>query len=541
MEIKQFQLKFPVLRGVLILLQAAVLLFFSLVSSPEVIFIVISLVLFLLWVVTFYIEGVYQAADIPILFLILGTFTWGKAFSLLGIKVVNLPLYVTEIVLVVSLGLLFLERKSLKKLGNEWRLPLPKGLAAAMAAYFLLGMLYLVIGVMVNGFPALRDIVFCLYLLFLFITLSLLGNPARIKKLMPMMMLAVIFLLFTSLIIFFTYSSGSSFRAFIKEIKMTNLGLYCGLIVMFGLSFFTFVKKKKRLLVGIFTYLGFLFVVMAEVRAAWAGMLVSLILLCILMGFYIFKAKKGVLLLGIFIYLGFLAIVIVKVKPAWASILLSLILLIILSIFLKKKFEIFSFILVFSLILALVIVSIVLIDYFGLGVQKDKLASLTEQVDSLTRRIKPVSMPAANIKWRLGIWKQTLDEIKEYPIFGWGYGTQIDYEIWKKQLSWLKAIGANTGILPPHNHLIAITYKMGLVGLALFLFINFRVFFYGLFYIKKCKSGFNRRFLIASLAGLVYWHGMAFFFDVLESPPTGIFLWILLGCILAVVYVDRRA
>jgi O-antigen ligase len=484
METTHFQLKFPVLRGLLLGLLAGVVLVFSFVSIPKPGFAVILIMLLLFWAVTFYLAGVYQAADIPILFLILGTFTWGKAFSLLGINVANLPLYVTDIVLAVSLGLLFLERKSLKKLGNEWRLPLPKGLAAVMAAYFLLGMLYLVIGVMGNGFLALRDIVFCLYLLFLFITLNLLGNPARIKKLMPVMMLAVIFLLFTSLLIFFTYLPDSSFRDFIKEIKMTNLGLYCGLIVMFGLSFYTVFKKKVKLVAGIFIYLGFLFVVMAEVRAAWAGMLVSLILLGIL---------------------------------------------------LKKEFKIFI------LIFLLVVASIFIIDYFDLGVQKDKLASVAEQLKSITQRRHQDSMPAANIKWRLDIWKQTIDEIKEYPIFGWGYGTQIDYEIWTQQLSWLKAIGANTGVLPPHNHLIAITYKMGLVGLALFLFINFRVFFYGLGYIKKCKSEFNRRFLIASLAGLVYWHGMAFFFDVLESPPTGIFLWILLGCILGVVYADRRA
>jgi len=290
-------------------------------------------------------------------------------------------------------------------------------------------------------------------------------------------------LLFTSLLIFFTYLPDSSFRGFTREIKMTNLGLYCGLIVMFGLSFYTFYKKKVKLLVGIFTYLGFLFVVMAEVRAAWAGMLVALILLGIL---------------------------------------------------LKKEFKIFI------LIFLLVVVSIFIIDYFDLGVQKDKLASLKEQLDSLTHRVVPTPMPAANIRWRLGIWRQTIEEIKEYPVFGWGYGTQIDYEIWTKRLSWLKAIGANTGILPPHNHLIAITYKMGLVGLALFLFINIMVFFHGLGYIKKCKSRFNQRFLIASLAGLVYWHGMASFFDVLESPPTGIFLWILLGCILGVVYVDKN-
>jgi O-antigen ligase len=164
---------------------------------------------------------------------------------------------------------------------------------------------------------------------------------------------------------------------------------------------------------------------------------------------------------------------------------------------------------------------------------------LKAEVKSMTRRNLP-GMQAANIKWRLNIWRQTGEKIKENPFFGWGFGIQINYEVWKKELSWLKAMGASTGILPAHNHVLAITYKMGVVGLAFFLFINFRIFFYGLCYIKKCKSEFNQRFLISSLAGLTYWHGMAFFFDVLESPPTSIFLWILLGCILGIVHIDKN-
>jgi O-antigen ligase len=219
-----------------------------------------------------------------------------------------------------------------------------------------------------------------------------------------------------------------------------------------------------------------------------------------------------------------------EVRAGWLGLIVALIFLIIL---LKKEIKILL------LILLLTAGSLFIIDHFQLGIDKNKIQMLTAEVKSLTQR-NLLSMPSANIEWRLNIWKQTGEEIREHPVFGWGFGIQINYEVWTKELFWLRAMGASSGILPAHNHVLAITYKMGLVGLALFLFINFRVFFYGLFYIKKCKSGFNRRFLIASLAGLVYWHGMAFFFDVLESPPTGIFLWILLGAILGVVYADRN-
>lgn len=483
MEIKQFKLKLPVLKGALLLLQTAVLLFFSLVSLPKVVFIVVSLVLFLLWVITFYIEGVYEFADIPMLFLVLGTFAYGRAFSLLGIPTGNIHLFMTELMLAVSLGLL-LVRKPLKELWDEWRLPLPRGLMMVLMVYFLMGTIYLLIGVIGNGFQALRDIVFCHYLLFLFITLSLLNKPIKIKSLLPFFKPAMIIIMWIGLTFFFIYIPGSyPFQQFVKEGKMFNQALYYGLIVIFGLSFFTFLKRKTRPVIGVLIYFSLLFIIMTEVRAGWLGLIVTLIFLIIL---------------------------------------------------LKKEIKILL------LILPLMAGSLFIIDHFQLTIDKDKLDQLAMQVKSITRYRLPV-MSAANIKWRLSIWEQTGEEIKEHPVFGWGFGIQINYKVWTKELSWLKAIGTSTGILPAHNHVLAVTYKMGLAGLALFLFINFRVFFYGLFYIKKCKSGFNRRFLIASLAGLVYWHGMAFFFDVLESPPTGIFLWILLGCILGVVYVDRRA
>jgi len=440
--------------------------------------------LLLLWVLFFYRGSGYLFSDIPILILLLGTLSFGKAFSLLGIPVKGITLYVTEILLAASLGLLLFR---VKKLWKQWPESFPRGLLAAVLIYFTFGLIYLVIGYKGNGASALRDIVFCIYILFLFVTLSLLEKPEKIRNFVSFLKPSIILLVITAVIVFFIYVPESSFRDFVKEIKMTNYGLYFGFILFFCLSFFSSSsfkshKKRAKLTIGFVMYLALLFIVMAEVRAAWAGLLVSLI------------------------FLG-----IVLKKEIW----------------------------IFALILVLVAGSILLIDYFDLGVQKNKLQSLGRQVETVVK-YKARNMPAANIKWRLGIWKQTIEEIREFPVFGWGYGTQIDYEIWWKKLSWLKAIGASTGIVPPHNHLLSITYKMGIVGLLLFLFINIRIFFYGFFYIKNCKSDVHRRFLIAALAALLHWHGMAFFFDILESPPTGIFLWIILGGILAVIHSDKK-
>ena len=249
---------------------------------------------------------------------------------------------------------------------------------------------------------------------------------------MPFFIPGMIIILWTGLTAFFIYIPGSyPFQQFVKEGKMFNLALYLGLIVIFGLSFFTFLKRKRKPVIGALIYFLLLFTILSEVRAGWLGLIVALIFLIIL---------------------------------------------------LKKEIKILL------LILLLMVGSLFIIDHFQLTIDKNKIDKLAIQVKSVIRHRLP-AMSAANIKWRLNIWKQTGEEIREHPVFGWGFGIQINYEVWTKELSWLKAMGASTGILPAHNHVLAVTYKMGLVGLALFLFINFRVFFYGLFYIKKCKPG----------------------------------------------------
>jgi O-antigen ligase len=95
--------------------------------------------------------------------------------------------------------------------------------------------------------------------------------------------------------------------------------------------------------------------------------------------------------------------------------------------------------------------------------------------------------------------------------------------------------------VPPHNHLLTVFLKMGVLGLALFLFINSYVFIYALAYLKKTKLKIINNLLIALLGAFVFWHTLALFFDVIDSPSTSIFLWIFIGSIFAAVKLDRKA
>jgi O-antigen ligase len=429
------------------------------------------------------VRGVYDGADWPLLLLMGGTFVFGRAFSLIALPAGAIPLYIIEPLLAVAILLLLFRR------GWPWRWWnsfLPQSLEMLLAVYFLLGVLYMGIGVAGAGLPALRDAPFNLYAVALVPTLALFADRRRLESLPLLLLPAAVAVLLLGFTRFFVYIPWPcAFRDLSLDMKMIGMSLTFGLILVFSLCFFSLVPRWSRRLLFFVAYLALLFVVMAEMRAAWIGLLAALLLVAVLL---------------------------------WREMR------------------------VVPLLLALVFVSILVINYFGLGVQKNKLDSLKTEVTSMVAP-SPENMSGANIVWRLNIWRQTWAEIREFPVFGWGYGIQIDYvtqkarpaDEWKYRLSWLRANDVSTGILPPHNHLLAVTYKTGGVGLALFLCIQGFVFFWGLYYWPRCRHDVNRRLLGAALAGLLLWHGMAFFFDMLESPATSIYLWLLLGLVLAVV------
>lgn len=459
------------------LLITAVFLF---VPAPPGLFTPVFLGLLALWLVSFGFEKDFGVEDIPFLFLVTATFTFGRAVSVIPLlSVGDIPIPITETVLAVSLFLMLFKWKGVLK---HWAGALPMDLKILLPGFLALGSLYLVLGLKNNGAIAFRDIVFCHYMLFLFITLNVLKNSHRIKRTLTVFIPGAVVLLVIGFIMDFITKSGQiSFIKFLHDSREFNWALYYGLTAIFALCFFTFHNKKvSRWAKGIFIYFGLLLMVLTAVRAGWVAIVPTVILLFIL---------------------------------------------------LKKEVRIFL------IIIPLLAVSIFLIDYYIKGntvemIKKDMEGMVPGKKDTL---------PKMNVAFRLMLWEQTLDKIHEKPVLGWGYGSYPQYYIYKKPLPHPKGIGPGSRITPAHNHVLAVTYKMGLLGLILFLFINIRVFFLGALYVRKCQSAFNRRFLTAALGGMMYWHGMALFFDMLESPPTGIFIWILLGAVMAVVYADKNA
>jgi O-antigen ligase len=471
------------LKQILLGLTLSFILLFLFLPLPKPTLGLIIILLTLAWAGAFAYEKDYSWADIPMLFILLGTFGYGKALSIIHLETGFVPLYITEISLALALIFLLIKAKSPLSLWQQWQKTLPKDLAIILILYILAATVYLLLGIKSNGARAFRDITFGHYGAFLFFVLSLLSNEKRLKNLPTFMIPGYFLAMIVGLLAYFVYVNPmSGFKKFIVISKTTNLTLYCGLIIVFALSFIPISKKRYKWAFGALAYFSLLFIIVSAIRASWVGILAALILLII---------------------------------------------------FLKKEMK------TTLVLMVLMIASLWAIDVFQLGHSKRKVAVLKEEIKSIGHR-STISMEGANIQFRLNIWKETWEKIKEKPILGWGFGVQIDHVIWGKKLSDITAAGGSNGIMPAHNHLIAITHKMGFVGLLMFLFINARIFFMGFFYVKHCHSELTRRFLIAGLAGLIHWHGMAFFFDILESPPTGIFLWIILGAILAVIHIDKQ-
>ena len=103
-----------------------------------------------------------------------------------------------------------------------------------------------------------------------------------------------------------------------------------------------------------------------------------------------------------------------------------------------------------------------------------------------------------------------------------------------------KTIYPNSGMVPVHNHLLTIYLKMGLIGLGMFLFLNIYAVNFTLRNIVSCKVVFLKDLLIAISACLVFWNGLALLYDVIDSPPTSIVLWVLMGLIFAILEVDKK-
>jgi len=455
-----------------------------------------------------------QAIKLTFFLFLLGTLSFGRAFSVLHINTSLTPIFVTEIFLFIALPLIITNFESILKL--------PKKFLVSLFVYFLFGCFYLFLGILNKNLFALRDIVLCGYILFLPLTFAILSQRKNLNSFLFILILSNIIGIIIGRFLIFDRNFLPVLTDFINKTRTFNLGLYWGITFSFLVSFFSFTKNKiYKFGILVLLSLNSYMLIVLSLRALWLAyiLLVAFFFLVLKIKFIkiLFRLIPVFLIIaGSLYYLDFK----LTKKNHGESILSKAKSL---EHFVKESFT-----------------------------PKQSSVSTPKQSSVSTPKQSSVSTPKRsyvnnkyreaydNIIWRVDTQRQAINFGLKSPLWGRGFGNYPSYKVWGSFASLPKRLDINSGVIPTHNHLVTIFYKMGFLGLFLFIFINVYTFIYGFKFIKKCRTDFARSFILGSLGALVFWHTVALFFDVINSPPTSIFLWIIVGMIFAVVNVDKR-
>jgi len=415
----------------------------------------------------------YSLFDLPFLALLTGTFVLGRKFTILAFQIGSTPVFITEFML-TAFVMLALSKKRIINVFKRF----PRGLGFVLFIYCGFGILYLFIGIMsAKGMIIFRDIVFCIYPLFILITMLTVSNVQRLKSFVSVMMPVAIISTAYGVCRYFNF--GFLPEQMFSGTKSFQLALYYGFTVIFCVSFYSLVRKRKFLTILLLS-ISFSLIILSKVRTAWIATLFAILFLAIVL-----KGRT----VGIFL----------RIFPA-------------------------------------VFIGLILTVYiWQITAPQDLVLEARSILDW-----DMVSVPAYTMRWRFAVWKQMLQHGFESPLIGHGFGEQPDFLIGGRAVIWTGGAIPGLETHTPHNHILTIFFKMGFIGVFLFLYINLKIFLYGFHYLKRCKSEFNKSFLVACLGSFVCWHSTAFFFDAIESPTTNIFLWIILGLILSVIHIDKN-
>lgn len=448
-----------------------------------------------------------QFAEIIFYCFIFGVISFGRAFSILHINIAGFPVFITELALLLCLPLIFIFRRIV--------LDLPKVFLLVLASYCIFGWFYFFLGISQRNILALRDGVFCVYPIFSLIALIISSRIKGLEKVIFVIVAANIFSIISGIFYLYNIYPIPGLNVFLTKTKTFNLGFSYGLALSFLFIFYGYIKPKfLRYVALILISFNLCMFLVLSVRTLWLACLVIIGLYFLIIGRKFIKIIIKVILPVAILYSIFVSFdsSLLEGKPIrkFMAKIISL------NVFTRRSFD-----------------QIVLPKNTG---AKDLSASTLAEPELSTFKRENLD----HIQWRLAIWKQSLDFGLKRPLFGRGYGVYPEYFVEGRLCTLPYPRLLNSGITPAHNHLISIFYKMGLLGLVLFIFINFFVFISGLKFAIRCSNYFIKNFLFALLSTFIFWHTMAFFFDMIDSPPTSVLLWIIIGFIFGALKVAKE-
>lgn len=134
---------------------------------------------------------------------------------------------------------------------------------------------------------------------------------------------------------------------------------------------------------------------------------------------------------------------------------------------------------------------------------------------------------------RLVVWRGALDIIKDYPIFGVGYGL-FPYVI-------PYYAPTENKLLDAHNTYIIIAAEMGIPALIMFLIIFFILIKNARYLYRKSKDPFMRTLGLGVLAGIFGLMVVNMFGSRMNSEEVSGYFWILAGLVMRAVIIEKNS
>jgi O-antigen ligase len=345
--------------------------------------------------------------------------------------------------------------------------------------YFLVGAWNLFRGLPENGVFALRDAAVVYYAAFYLVTVEIFDHRDKFLLLFRVLLVSAVVLLILGMLFCTPFYAKIPYQ----YSKAINLNFLYGLVLIFLLAFYTMMGKRKKWSPLLFLPVFFL-VVFMQARTIWVSLTVAFV-------FMLFMMRREI------------------DRIIFRNILV--------------------FLLFFPLLLGL-----------GYAVNKDRILTLGKEAVSIFRPDMNYHS-ASHVRWRFMLWEQaTRRGIREHPLLGSGFGADYRFMINGRYVAKVQGVGANSGIVPPHNGYIALFFKMGLLGLLLFALVNITFFVSCFHFYQRCREGFEKKCILAIMASQIHICTGAFFFEAIEVPQVGIFLWVLMGLGVAMMQIDRE-
>jgi len=221
-------------------------------------------------------EGYSGTMEILFYVFLFCTLTFGRSFSALYINMPFLPLFVTEIFLVLNLPLLLYKDNNLTSL--------PKIFLISFLTFFCAGCFYLVFGLLKYNIFAVRDITLFAYMLFLPVTFINLNSLNKIKFFIAVVIISNILSLFLRWGLSLQAYPLEAFYNFVSKTKTFNLGLYYGIVISIIVSFYDCIKPKvHRLVTLIVLSLFIVAIIRFSISSIWVATLLLFVSLFIIL------------------------------------------------------------------------------------------------------------------------------------------------------------------------------------------------------------------------------------------------------------------